>query len=172
LIGWVWKRGNAWSLPVLIVRSASSLSLVNAHFRSELTKGNPDHSELQPGGFGSAAAIRNILRLPGDYSGTPPLDPIPNSTVKRSSADGTTLWESRSLPGIPRMLQNPLAKISLVCEAQKWIKPRNLRGFFACAVQAGERPAIRPSRATTMTSASIPALSRVVFACRRANSAT
>src|SRR5271166_3405258 len=34
----------------------------------------------------------NILRLPGGYSGTPPLDPISNSTVKRSCADGTTLW--------------------------------------------------------------------------------
>ena len=55
----------------------------------ELTKGNPDHSELYPGGFGCLDAIQNILRLPGDYSGTPPLDPIPNSTVKRSSADGT-----------------------------------------------------------------------------------
>ena len=56
----------------------------------ELTKGNPDHSESHPGGFGGADVSQNILRLPGDYSGVPPLDPIPNSTVKRSSADGTT----------------------------------------------------------------------------------
>jgi len=27
--------------------------------------------------------------LPGDYGGAPPPDPIPNSAVKRSSADGT-----------------------------------------------------------------------------------
>ena len=51
--------------------------------------------------------IQNILRLPGGYSGTPPLDPISNSTVKRSCADGTTLWESRSSPGIPRMFKIP-----------------------------------------------------------------
>src|ERR1700720_1590079 len=50
---------------------------------------------------------QNILCLPGDSSGTPPLDPIPNSTVKRSSADGTTLWESRSSPGILRMFKSP-----------------------------------------------------------------
>ncbi len=31
----------------------------------------------------------SILRLPGDYCGAPPPDPISNSAVKRSSADGT-----------------------------------------------------------------------------------
>ena len=51
--------------------------------------------------------IQDILRLPGDNSGTPPLDPIPNSTVKRSCADGTTSWESRSSPGMSRMSKSP-----------------------------------------------------------------
>ncbi len=50
----------------------------------------------------------DVFYLPGGYSGTPPLDPIPNSTVKRSSANGTTLWESRSLPGILRTSVSPL----------------------------------------------------------------
>jgi hypothetical protein len=38
----------------------------------------------------------------GDSGGVPP-EPIPNSEVKPSNADGTagvTLWESRSLPAI------------------------------------------------------------------------
>ena len=44
------------------------------------------------------------LRWPGDFGGAPTPDPIPNSAVKRSSADGTVLKarESRSSPGLPR----------------------------------------------------------------------
>ena len=39
----------------------------------------------------------------GDYSRGVTPDPIPNSEVKPSNADGTareTVWESRTLPGI------------------------------------------------------------------------
>src|SRR5690606_39305169 len=39
----------------------------------------------------------------GDYGGGATPDPIPNSVVKPSSADGTaggTLWESRTLPDL------------------------------------------------------------------------
>ena len=42
-------------------------------------------------------------RFPGGYCGRVTPDPIPNSVVKPSSADGTaggTLWESRSSPGL------------------------------------------------------------------------
>ena len=39
--------------------------------------------------------------FPGGFGGGVTPDPIPNSEVKPSSADDTTtLWESRSLPGI------------------------------------------------------------------------
>src|SRR5271166_4124918 len=139
----MWKRGNAWSLPVLIVRSASSLSLVNAHssmirksgYRfcdkimlpqkaSELAKRlKTDHSEHRRSLLAAAPVIQNILRLPGDNSGTPPLDPIPNSTVKRSCADGTTSWESRSSPGMPRMLKSPFHSNP---------SPVNPTGLFLC----------------------------------------
>jgi hypothetical protein len=40
-------------------------------------------------------------KVSGDNSNTEPPDPIPNSEVKRVSADGTawvTVWESRTSP--------------------------------------------------------------------------
>src|SRR5690606_35082557 len=44
-----------------------------------------------------------LEQFSGDYCGGATPDPIPNSEVKPSSADGTaggTLWESRSLPDL------------------------------------------------------------------------
>ena len=44
-----------------------------------------------------------IERISGDHSGGVTPDPIPNSAVKPSSADGTarvSVWESRSLPDL------------------------------------------------------------------------
>ena len=41
------------------------------------------------------------IQISGDHSGEVPPDPIPNSEVKFTSANGTareTLWESRTLP--------------------------------------------------------------------------
>lgn len=45
--------------------------------------------------------ITSSNRLPGDISAVEPPDPIPNSEVKRSCADGSVGFpcESRSLPG-------------------------------------------------------------------------
>ena len=50
-------------------------------------------------------SYKNSLRIPfsGDHCGGVTPDPIPNSEVKPSRADGTawaTVWESRSLPEI------------------------------------------------------------------------
>ena len=57
--------------------------------------------------IGCLNQLTNVLKLskkfPGDYSGGATPDPIPNSEVKPSSADGTareTVWESRSSPGL------------------------------------------------------------------------
>jgi hypothetical protein len=46
--------------------------------------------------------------LSGDNGGGDPLVPIPNTTVKPSSADGTwgeDPWESRTLPGKDKPIQ-------------------------------------------------------------------
>ena len=66
--------------------------------------------EILPGSIGEKPNKRGLptlcpsqaIFLPGGYSGGETPDPIPNSEVKPSSADGTareTEWESRSLPG-------------------------------------------------------------------------
>ncbi len=47
--------------------------------------------------------LRILIRFSGGYCGGVTPDPIPNSEVKPSCADGTageTLWESRSLPDL------------------------------------------------------------------------
>ena len=51
----------------------------------------------------SIMMLRILIRFSGGYCGGVTPDPIPNSEVKPSSADGTageTLWESRSLPDL------------------------------------------------------------------------
>ena len=43
-----------------------------------------------------------VIDFPGDFSGGATPDPIPNSVVKPTRADGTSRasdWENRSLPG-------------------------------------------------------------------------
>jgi hypothetical protein len=55
-----------------------------------------------PGGFRRKAGLPEP-EISGDHSGGVTPDPIPNSAVKPSSADGTaraTVWESRSLPDL------------------------------------------------------------------------
>ena len=50
-----------------------------------------------------------IVINPGNHNGGETPDPIPNSEVKPSGADGTawaTAWESRSLPGFFIKLQS------------------------------------------------------------------
>ena len=45
---------------------------------------------------------RGVDMLPGGFSGVDPPVPIPNTEVKRTSADDTALateWENRSPPG-------------------------------------------------------------------------
>ena len=60
--------------------------------------------------FGSRDLLHRLLfskfENSGDHSGGVTPDPIPNSAVKPSSADGTTrvtVWESRSLPDLVRI---------------------------------------------------------------------
>ncbi len=51
----------------------------------------------------SIILLRILIRFSGGYCGGVTPDPIPNSEVKPSCADGTageTLWESRSLPDL------------------------------------------------------------------------
>ena len=51
----------------------------------------------------SSILLRILIRFSGGYCGGVTPDPIPNSEVKPSCADGTageTLWESRSLPDL------------------------------------------------------------------------
>ena len=46
--------------------------------------------------------IHLVIDFPGGFSGGATPDPIPNSVVKPTRADGTSRasdWESRSLPG-------------------------------------------------------------------------
>ena len=93
----MWKRSNAWSLPILIARSSSPPS------RSE-----PNHAKVphDPGGTCDHRLRPDIpagrpipqkgttppgppIGRPGDHSQGEPPEPIPNSAVKPLCAYGT-----------------------------------------------------------------------------------
>jgi DNA-binding transcriptional ArsR family regulator len=59
-----------------------------------------------------------VYRFPGDFSGGATPDPIPNSVVKPTRADGTNAarhWESRSLPGFFLLKYNLKTASVLFC---------------------------------------------------------
>ncbi len=80
----------------------------------------------KPGGQRTAT----LHPLPGEYSAVEPPDPIPNSEVKRSRADGSVLraCESRSSPG-------PYTKT-----------PNLVLGVFLCPNKTRRHPTRKPAR--------------------------
>ena len=85
LIGWRYKHGNVFSLPVLISREAWPYYCFyseTSHLSITLCMADDD--------------------FPGDHREAETPVPIPNTTVKRFFANGTAvrLWESRSSPGL------------------------------------------------------------------------
>ena len=62
-----------------------------------------DCTALKTKNFRTTAREREVQKVSGGHTGGATPDPIPNSEVKTSRADGTageTLWESRSPPGL------------------------------------------------------------------------
>ena len=113
----MWKRSNVLSKPVLMVRSAST-ACVPDHTRYTLRKEQSIDTTTKPPPLSFTPTVRSAA-FAGDDSGGVPPDPIPNSEVKPSYADGTagaTQWESRSSPAPSR----PRGRV------QSWIPP----GFF------------------------------------------
>src|SRR5262249_55812605 len=109
LIGRMCKRGNAFSLPVLIARLNLIALIFNAHHQSEsgasrrktgslisrirlmidqLAWMSPRDSAM-PTPQSRSGMSQCVLCRPGGISGEPVPDPIPNSAVKLPSADGT-----------------------------------------------------------------------------------
>src|SRR5262249_16280005 len=92
------KRGDAFSLPVLIARSNLIALIFNAHWTTKVARpmshpittslrGSPRQDESL-----TVPVMRpplSVLRRPGGISGEPEPDAIPNSAVKLPSADGT-----------------------------------------------------------------------------------
>ena len=66
----------------------------------------------QRSGFTNYYKKKTLKDIPGGFSGGVTPDPIPNSEVKPTRADGTStagFWESRSLPGFYlKGRQNPV----------------------------------------------------------------
>ena len=62
-----------------------------------------------------------VFSTSGDHSGGVTPDPIPNSVVKPSSADGTTrvtVWESRTLPELISKVPGAIAWDFLLSSTQ------------------------------------------------------
>ena len=93
----MWKRSNAWSKPVLSVRSVY-LSISRSAIQRSTCQ---PHSHTS-----SSMASSEVCDLVGGDSLEDPPVPIPNTEVKLQGADGTageTRWESRSPPATPSL---------------------------------------------------------------------
>ena len=87
-----------------IIRSFKVFDVCNTHFGFGChPRGRKRGSRCNPMGPRLRHTGVTFGQFPGGFSGGATPDPIPNSVVKPTRADGTSRasdWESRSLPGL------------------------------------------------------------------------
>ena len=101
------KRGDAFSLPVLIARVSLIALITQCPFgrESALNEMLKDQRICGSRSAGRARGLRillarmlasnSVLSRPGGSSGEPEPDPIPNSAVKLPSANGSSSQDAR-----------------------------------------------------------------------------
>ena len=125
MIGWVCKRGNVFSLPVL--NRSTGLTIKFARCKSWSAR-----LLLSLRFFLPRILPFDYLRAPGSLHfsggyvvGVTPV-PIPNTEVKPYGADGTareTVWESRSPPGLSCKARSSERALSFLLKVFCWWGP-------------------------------------------------